>query len=217
MQKSKLPAELIPRLSPYRLDTIDLSGAALLRFDRGEWFLLEGKTMEYLLILLSGKAKVCASVEDGRSLILCYYVSEGIIGDVELMTGHREAISSMQAVTPLVCVGLPLSVYAQPLRENLPFVLQVGAGLAEKLDAQVKSSTSIILRPFDERLGDYLIENAENGMFSETLVNVAEQLGCSYRHLLRRLKALCDEGLLEKAGGGYRIVSESALKTHACR
>ena len=215
MQKQKLPPQYAQKLLAYDLGGIDLSGAVLIQYDRGEWFLVEGSTIEYVYIILSGKAKVCMSEQGGRNLILCYYVSDGIMGDVELMMGRREAISSAQALTPVTCIGLPLSIYTPILLSYLPFVLRLGKGLAEKLHASVASTTEIILKPFEARFCAYLLQNAQNGFFFERLTNTAEQLGVSYRHLLRRLKALCDQGLLEKRKGGYFLLNEPELHKRA--
>lgn len=215
MQKLPLPAGYAARLADYDLAGLDLSGAALLKYERGEWLLNEGHAIEYLYFLLAGKAKVSVSMESGRCLILCYYISKGIIGDMELMTGRHTAVSSMQAITPLTLIGLPLERYAASLRANLPFLLRVGAGLSEKLDAQVKSSAAIILQPFESRLCGYILETAQNGVFHETLTNVADELGCSYRHLLRSLQNLCDEGLLEKRKVGYGLADMAALRKRA--
>jgi len=131
------------------------------------------------------------------------------------MAGWREAISSMQAVTALTCVALPLSVYAPVLRANLPFILSVGAGLSEKLRTSTENCTSIILQPFERRLCGYLLQSAPDGRFGEQLTDVAEQLGVSYRHLLRSLKSLCEEGLLEKRDGGYVLLDEAELAKRA--
>ena len=215
MQKLPLTAGYAARLKEYDLDGLDLRSAVLLKYERGEWLLNEGHPIEYVYFLLSGKAKVSVSVENGRSLILCYYISNGVIGDMELMTGRRTAVSSMQAITPLTLIGLPLERYAASLRANLPFLLRVGAGLSEKLDAQVKSSAATILRPFESRLCGYILETAQNGVFCETLTNVADELGCSYRHLLRSLQNLCGEGLLGKRKVGYSLADVDALKKRA--
>ncbi len=217
MQKQKLPAAYAAPLAEYGLSGVDLSGASLILYEPGEWFFREGRQIESLCVILSGKAKVCVGAADGRSLLLCYYVSEGIVGDVELMTGKREAISSMQAVTPLTCAAFPLALYAQVLRAHLPFVLRVGAGLAEKLEARVKSSAEIILRPFEARLCAYLLQSAQGGMFSERLTDVSEQLGVSYRHLLRMLRQLVEAGVLEKRRGGYAVADERALQERAAK
>ena len=215
MQKQKLPPQYAQKLLEYDLGGIDLSGAVLIRYDRGEWFLVEGSAIEYIYIIVSGKSKVCMSEEGGRNLILCYYVSDGIMGDVELMMGRREAISSVQALTPVTCIGLPLGKYAPILLSHLPFVLRLGKGLAEKLHASVASTTGIILKPFEARFCAYLLQSAQNGFFSERLTDTAEQLGVSYRHLLRRLKALCEQGLLEKRKGGYSLLNEPELRKRA--
>ena len=52
-------------------------------------------------------------------------------------------------------------------------------------------------------------------MFSERLIDVAEQLGVSYRHLLRALKSLGEEGILEKRKDGYHILDEAGLRKKA--
>ena len=215
MQKQKLPAPYLPALAEYGLDWIDPGAAVLLRFDRCEWMLRAEQEISYLYILLSGKAKVCMSDESGRNLLLCYYVSEGMMGDIELLMGRSEAISSVQAVSPVVCIGLPLSVYAPALLSHLPFVLRAAKGLAIKLHDSVANTTEIILRPFESRLCEYLLQTAQNGVFSERLIDVAELLGVSYRHLLRSLKALSEEALLEKKPDGYHLLNEAKLREKA--
>ena len=212
MQKQKLPTQYFSALAEYGLSWLDPSSAVLIRYDRCEWMLLAEQEIGYLYILLSGKAKVCMSDESGRNLLLCYYVSDGIMGDIELMMGRREAISSVQAVTPVVCIGLPLQTYAEAMLSHLPFVLRVAKGLSIKLHASVASTTEIILRPFEARLSGYLLQSAQGGVFSERLIDVAEQLGVSYRHLLRALKSFYEAGILEKRKDGYHIIDEEALR-----
>jgi len=76
MQKQKLPPAYMNKLAEYHLEGIDLSAALLIRYEPGEWFLHEQQPIEYLYLLVSGKAKVCMSTRSGRSLLLCYYVSD---------------------------------------------------------------------------------------------------------------------------------------------
>ena len=133
MQKQILPAKYAPALAEYALDWLDLSAAVLLTYERCEWMLLAEQEIPYLYVMLSGKAKVCMSDASGRNLLLCYYVSEGIMGDVELMMGRHEAISAVQAVSTVECIGLPLNVYAPALLSHLPFVRRAAQGLAIKL------------------------------------------------------------------------------------
>lgn len=62
--------------------------------------------MKHLLFVLSGKAKVCASADNGRDLLLSYYIEDGIVGDVELMRSRYVASTTMIALTEFVCIAL---------------------------------------------------------------------------------------------------------------
>ncbi|WOO37548.1 cyclic nucleotide-binding domain-containing protein [Anaerocolumna sp. AGMB13020] len=47
--------------------------------------------------------------------------------------------------------------------------------------------------------------------FHENLTEIAELLGTSYRHLLRTLSELCDQGILKKEGSSYIVTDERTL------
>ena len=70
-----------------------------------------------------------------------------------------------------------------------------------------------ILRASEDYLEAMLMMKEKHGYIRS--IDVAEQLGVSYRHLLRRLKALCEEGLLQKGTSGYRLLNETELKKRA--
>jgi CRP-like cAMP-binding protein len=114
-------------LSDCGLDPAALRDLTLLRFAPGEFIVREGVPIAYLLFVVSGRAKACLTSAGGGDLILCYYVSEGILGDAELMLDSRPAISTTIAVTEFTCVGVPLTQNAETLKSNLAFVNRVGA------------------------------------------------------------------------------------------
>ena len=76
------------------------------------------------------------------------------------------------------------------------------------------------LYPLENRLASYINEsiiyneNEENLYidFDENLVNIAELLGSSYRHLLRTFNILCKKGVLEKEDGKYKVINKFLLK-----
>ncbi len=211
MKKSPLPQRYHERVRAYGLSEVSLSDARLVSCEAGEWFLREGGTIDAVYFLLSGKLQVCMDAANGRSLLLCDYVSSGMIGDIELMLKTETALTSLRAVTPILLACLPRKVYEPILLACPPFVLCACKELANKLDARSRSSAEAILHPLKSRLCGYIQQTARNGMFVEPLTAVSDRLGCSYRHLLRCLKDLADDGVLEKAARGYRVVSESAL------
>lgn len=211
MRKGPLEAEYLPRLADYDVAGVDLRDAVSLYFQPGEAILREGMPMEYLLFVISGKAKVCSAASNGRDLILCYYISEGIVGDEELMTGAHIAGATIIAATEFHCIGLPYAKYADALKANLAFVNRVGKELAVKLFQSSHNGTAIALHSGEERLCTYILQTARGDVFSEPLTDAARSIGTSYRHLLRLLSRLRAEGVMQKEASEYRIINRPEL------
>ncbi len=215
MYKQSLRKADVDLLLQYGLQSVDHRDAICLSFEPGEYLLHEGGPIDYLYFVVSGKAKVCLSVSNGKQLLLSYFVSSGIMGDVELMTGKHEAFSTVQAVSKLTCIGLPLSVYALTLKDNIVFINRIGKELAEKLMRSGMNRAITILHQLEARLCAYILQTADGGVFREKQTEVAELVGTSYRHLLRCLDKLCKEGILLKKPFGYQIEDRQALSNRA--
>lgn len=211
MQKEPLEEEHIRRLASYFITDMDLRDSVVLRFRPGETILREGMPMKYLLFVISGKAKVCSATANGKDLLLCYYISEGIIGDIELMTDMHIASTTVNAITEFLCIGLPYTEYSDALKANLSFVNRVGRELSIKLLRNSKNSVITALHSGEERLCAYILLTAQESVFSETLTDAARSIGVSYRHMLRILSRLCSEGIMLKEIDGYRIVDRTEL------
>lgn len=211
MQKEPLKTEYARRLAGYDIANVDLRDTVLLRFQPGEAILREGMPMEYLMFVISGKAKVCSTTASGKDLILCYYISEGIIGDMELMTGALIGGKTMCALTEFLCIGLPYKKYADILKADLTFVNRVGRELSQKLILSSSHSTDIALHSGEERLCAYILQTTQDSLFCDTLTDAARSIGVSYRHLLRMLNRLCAEDMLRKEPHGYRILNRPEL------
>lgn len=212
MQREPLHATHAQRLAHCGIADLDPGGARLVRFAPGETLLREGMPIEELLIIVSGRAKVSAAAANGRDLLLCYYVSEGILGDIELLTGAREAVTTVRAITEFTCIALPYAAYAETLLSQLPFVRHIARGLAEKLLYSSRANANNALHAGKERLAAYILRSEAGSAFSEPLTDAARATGMSYRHLVRLLGAMREEGLLQKTGRGYRITDADALR-----
>lgn len=211
MKKQNIDKKDRNMLLQYGLQGIDLKNAVRLSFEQGEYLFREGAPIEYIYFVVSGKAKVCFSISNGKQLLLSYFVSKGIIGDLELMTNGRIAFTTIQAISEFVCIGLSLEVYAADLKSNIVFVNYIGRELAEKLMQSHINGAITVLQPLETRLCAYIVQTASNGIFCETLTEVAELVGTSYRHLLRSLDKLCQDKILQKQSYGYRIENQQAL------
>lgn len=206
MKKEVFNKEYLNRLDQYALGGMDHQALCLLRFEPGETVLTEGSRMEHIMIVVQGMAKVGTSTSSGKEILLSYYISEGILGDIELTTGSCYATTNVVALDHFTCIGLPYAKCAQQLNENLNFVNLIAAQLAYKLLRISRNSTITALNSVEERLCAFLIEYSKGTLFSLTLSDTARSIGSSYRQLLRVISKLCQERVLQKEHNGYRIL-----------
>lgn len=214
MRQCKISAAQSEYLGTFGIRTEELQGVAVLHYEKGEFVCAEGQPFERLLFVLKGTAKACFTMENGKSLLLSFYRSGGIMGDIELMLDEWKAKASVQAVTTFQCIAIPFSSNRTALRSNAEFLNRIGTGLARKLEISSRNSAVNSLYPLEARLCSYVEATSKDSLFSEKLTEVSELLGSSYRNLLRSLQKLCRQGTLEKRKDGYYIVDRRAL--HRC-
>lgn len=211
MKRLPLKKEHITRLAEYGLEKIPLSACCCQRFLAGEEVLREGQPIGWLSIVMDGNVKVCRTAPNGKSLILCYHISHGMIGEIELMTRQVNAASSVKAVTDFECIAVSYKDCLAELKTNIYFLNKLGTELAKKLTASSDNFTSIALCTGEQRLCAYILQNSHHSLFCDTLSDVSCSVGMSYRHLFRLLGQLCDQGILDKRDSGYYILDPGQL------
>lgn len=189
----------------------------LLKFERHEYLCREGEELEYFLFLVEGKAKVFKTLPNGKSSLLSFYNSLGVIGDVEFI--NKEVVSgTLQALSTCYCLAIPMNIARTKLINDCKFLRFACSRLAEKL-ADISMSSSInLLYPLENRLASYINEllvehdsKIEYVDFDESLIDVAEHLGSSYRHLLRTFNSLIEKNVLDKDKLGYKVIDKNKL------
>lgn len=189
----------------------------LLKFERHEYLCREGEELEYFLFLVEGKAKVFKTLPNGKSSLLSFYNSLGVIGDVEFI--NKEVVSgTLQALSTCYCLAIPMNIARTKLINDCKFLRFSCSRLAEKL-ADISMSSSInLLYPLENRLASYINEllvehdsKIEYVDFDESLIDVAEHLGSSYRHLLRTFNSLIEKNVIDKDKLGYKVIDKNKL------
>ena len=181
----------------------------LLKFDKYEYLSREEEDLEYLLFFIQGKAKVFKTLPNGRNLLLAFYNSIRVIGDIEIVKNQSTCY----------CLAIPMKKARLELTNDRKFLKFTCESLAEKLAAVSMNSSINLLYPLENRLASYINEFLTNDEdsniyidFDENLVNIAELLGSSYRHLLRTLNTLSKKGVLEKEDGKYKVINKVLLE-----
>lgn len=211
MKKVPLTKEHITKLAEYGLQNITLDTCFSLHFSSGEEILQEGSPISWLYIIVDGKAKVCRTTPNGKSLILCYYISYGMIGELELMTRQETASCSIVAITDFECIAVNYQSCIEELKTNVFFLNKVGKYLAQKLSQSSDNFTSSALHTGEQRLCSYILQTSHRNLFSDILTDVSSSVGLSYRHMFRLLGQLCEDGVLEKRESGYYILNYEEL------
>ncbi len=65
--------------------------------------------------------------------------------------------------------------------------------------------------PLENRLADFILQTAYEGVYKEKHVTVCDYLGVSYRHLLHVLTQFCQKGYLQKKGGAIKLSEHDSL------
>lgn len=213
-------------IAKYRINEkfgIDMkTNMELLVFDKNEYICKADEKLEYLLFFVEGKAKVYASLSNGKSLLLCFYKPFMVIGDAEFLQSET-ATSNVQAIDETYCVGISMDKIRRLMLDDSKFLKYMCSCLGEKLIRSSKYSSINLLYPLESRLASYILAttscDSSTGrgeevriVFDGNLSEVSELLGTSYRHLLRTLGTLCSRGAIKKNAGCYEVLSIDKLE-----
>ncbi|MEG0077277.1 MAG: cyclic nucleotide-binding domain-containing protein [Anaerorhabdus sp.] len=215
MIKTNLTKEYKETLLTYGLSIRNLDFCYVSSYKQGEIVIQENEPLNWIGIVLQGKAKVCCSSSNGKNLVLCYFVSSGIIGGLEMMSNTPNATASMIALTDFKCIVIPNKNNSNLLKQNIHFLNQLCFELSNSLVRSSNNFVSSSLHTGEQRLCSYILETSSRNLFCDVLSDVACSIGLSYRHMFRILNQLCLEGILEKKQSGYQIINKKQLELKA--
>jgi len=96
----------------------------------------------------------------------------------------------------MICIKIPLETSRKLAKENIQYCNFLATSLAVKITTSSTIFTQNILLPLEERFLLYLKHTYPNKIFKGNLLQIAQELGTSYRHLLRVMKKLKEENVL---------------------
>lgn len=210
-------------LKHYKLwEIIDESLRENLRFYRfkpGEHLVVSDEILEYFYFMVEGKAKVYSLLENGKSLLVRFYKPLEIIGEMELFSNMR-SISNLQAISEVHCLGIRSDIIRETCISNNKMLEYFCRSLSGKLLNFNISSSINLSYPLENRLASYLMAVSVNEetapiveqMFTENMTELADLLGCSYRHLTRTVRTFIDEGIISKNKKHIEILDGDKLK-----
>lgn len=203
-------------LKQYGLNQNQMTGITCIQYEQGETLMEEETVLRSLMIITKGEVRVSTTAGNGKNLILCYYVSSGILGDMEFLTSHDQVYNHVSADSDDVeVIDIPYAWNQEYLMNNLAFIRTLAKGTAEKLVQSSRDYAGNALLTAEQRLCRYILRSSHHGRFSEIMRDVAMSTGMSYRHMYRILHSLCQKNILKKENWGYQILDEPALRKEA--
>lgn len=209
------------KLEMHRFSSGDIKNyIELFKFEKNENICREGEKIENFMFFIDGKAKVFKTLQNGKTLLLSFYKPLQVIGDMEIVK-NQPATSTIQALCDCYCIVISMEKARSELIEDSKFLKFICESLAEKLSVISLNSSINLLYPLENRLASYINElsvfvdkdtKKEYIEFDDNLINIAELLGSSYRHLLRTLKNLCQKEIIERDKKGYTVINEKLLE-----
>lgn len=184
----------------------------LAHFAKGEALCRQEQPLPNFLLCVQGKVKIYSSVTSGRGLLHRISTEFEFLGDVEAALQTEIATTTVEALSPVVCITLPYSACSAILRASNSFLQYISQSLAMKLTRNSMNSSINLLYPVENRLAAYILQAHDGGSFHENYTLLAELLGCSYRQLMRALDDFCTRGFLcRQAKGRYYVQSPAGL------
>ncbi|WP_099159076.1 transcriptional regulator YeiL [Virgibacillus ndiopensis] len=173
-------------------------------YQRDDWIIQEGMRPAFLFYVIEGKAKIYITHQNGKVSLINFINENEYIGEMELLHDVYYT-KGIQALTKTVCIAFPIHYYRTQLLEDTKFLIELTKFLSVKATLMAAKYSQSLAFPLENRLADFILQTADNGVYKEKHVVVCDYLGVSYRHLLHVLTQFCDKGYLQKEGRSYRI------------
>jgi CRP/FNR family transcriptional regulator, putaive post-exponential-phase nitrogen-starvation regulator len=179
-------------------------------YKRDEWIIQEGMRPDFLFYVLEGKAKIYVTHQNGKVSLINFINTNDYIGEMELLNDEYYT-KGIQALTKTICFALPFRHYRDLLLEDAKFLRELTKFLSLKATKMSAKYTQSLAFPLENRLADFILQTADEGIYKEKHVMVCDYLGISYRHLLHVLSQFCEKNYLQKEGRNYKINQYQSL------
>lgn len=199
-----LPRDMLAALKPIRRDP-------------GKLIICSGDPARDLLFFVDGRAKAYSILENGRGILAAFYRPPEVLGELELFTSDRYALS-VEALTETVCLALPSELVRRAVDRSGRLLAFLCERLGRKLGERALAESINLRYPVEARLASYLLAATDSEgriVGTDDLGELADFIGASYRQLARAVRRLRDLDILDGTRGRIRILDRDRLEPRA--
>ncbi len=190
-----------------------LASATQRSFHTDEVLYLAGQEALSLYLVLEGRVRLLRG-HTGRPLHIHDEIAGGALGEVPLFEGTTYPATAV-AAEPTRCLVLQRDAILEAVQRHPELALAILARLSGRIRLLVDRLDRSATRSVRSRLADLVASRskAANGRsftLGATQQQAAEEIGTVRELVVRGLKALRDDGVIEARGGGRYVVRDSA-------
>ena len=172
-----------------------LADTRLFHVVAGDYIVKEGSQPLHLFYLARGRAKLYATLPNGRVSLIDFFGAPCFIGAIE----------------ECWCLALSMKQFRPQLLNDALFLRNLCISLSQKNYRNIVSLTQNQSFPLLNRLAAFILLTQHDGIYHEKHTQAAEYMGVTYRHLLYVIAQLIHDGILAKQKTGYVIRNRKAL------
>ena len=214
------------KVSPWLLDTLsDDARTTLMRatserhYATDEVLYRAGSTASTVYLVLEGRVRLIRE-NNGRALFVHDEPAGGSLGEVPVFEGSTYPATAI-AAEPTRCLLLPRDAVLHAAHTQADFALALLARLARRVRFLVERLDGTISHSTTERLAALLrtrsrAASGKSFTLGSTQQRAAEEIGTVRELVVRGLRTLREQRVIEACGGGrYRVLDEAALERAA--
>ncbi|WP_304507383.1 transcriptional regulator YeiL [Anaerotignum sp.] len=183
----------------------------VVQFEPDETILQEGEKVNTLYYLISGRAKLFLSHENGRISLINFMNAPCFIGEIELLEAQK-LTNGIKAITTCICFAINASACKGQLLNDNKFLRYLCVSLSKKAIGNTSNYAKNQSYTLEVRLATFILTTSNNRLYREKHTEVAEFLGVTYRHLLYVIAEFVKKGILKKTAQGYYIENVDRLR-----
>jgi len=208
MQKTAYPEGTDELLKEYGLKRDQVTPVV---FQKGESILEQGYPVPALYFIVSGSTRIQTYNSEGKLLSFGEAGKGATFGEMELLLEQENSCNTILVLSRAVCLALPFSAAKALIRTNASLAYRLGHNAALIWWYRNNNYVSALSADAMTRLCSYLLQNESDGVITMPLTEITYAISTSYRHLLRLMGTLTEDGVLEKKGRNYRIADRKKL------
>lgn len=204
-----------------KLDTIlpveVIKACELCVYKKDESILTAKTSMHYYYFFCTGKLKIFQFHENGRAFLIQFYTAFDALGEIELMT-DMDATCSVTAIQESELIRIPMDIMKRYATEYPAFLKYVIRALSMKLLIADSHHASNLLNPVLNRLASYLKahnNDQQSFVLSESLQEISDYIGTTYRQLHRAFSRLEEEGIIIRDNKKILVCNQEQLSNYA--